>query len=52
MSRNLIELFVEAFPTAAGQALSGKSKAAWTASVDEKAQPFPCRHRALDDDIW
>ena len=41
MSRNLIELFVEAFPTAAGQALSGKSKAAWIASVDEKAQPFP-----------
>ena len=41
MSRNPIELFVEAFPAAAAQALSGKTSAAWAITVDEKPKPFP-----------
>jgi len=41
MSHTAIELFIEALPTAAGQALSEKASAAWIVTVDEKPKPFP-----------
>jgi flagellar motor switch protein FliN/FliY len=40
MSNNPIDLFVEAFSTAAGQALSAKTSATWHVSVDQQAKPF------------
>jgi flagellar motor switch protein FliN/FliY len=47
MSRTPIELFVEAFPAAAGQALSGKTSATWTVTVDPKSRPFPAAAQLL-----
>ncbi len=47
MSRNPLNLFVEALSTAAGQALSGKTSAAWTVTVDEKPEPFPAGTQML-----
>jgi flagellar motor switch protein FliN len=41
MSRTPMDLFVEALSTAAGQALSAKTSAAWTVTVDEKPKPIP-----------
>ena len=40
MSRNPTDLFVEALSTAAGHALSAKTSAAWTVTVDEKPKPL------------
>jgi flagellar motor switch protein FliN/FliY len=40
MSRTPIDLFTEAFPTAAAQVLTGKTSATWTITADEKPKPF------------
>ena len=47
MSRNSIDLFIEALPTAASQALSGKASAAWTVTLDEKPKALPAGAQVL-----
>jgi flagellar motor switch protein FliN/FliY len=47
MSRNPIDLFVEALPAAVAQAFAGKASAPWTVTVDEKPQPFPASTQLL-----
>jgi len=40
MSRNPIDLFMEALPSAATEAFSAKTSAAWSVALDEKPKPF------------
>ncbi len=47
MSDTAMGLFVQALPTAMGQALSGKGSASWTVSLDEKSKPFPAATQVL-----
>lgn len=47
MSRNPIDLFVAALPTAATQAFSAKTSAAWSVALDEKPKPFPAGAQLL-----
>ncbi len=47
MNPTPIELFVEAFSAAAGQALSGKTSATWTVTADEKPKPVPAGAQLL-----
>src|SRR5690348_13488288 len=48
MSATAIDLFVQALPAAAGQALSEKSPSPWTVSVDEKPRPLPSGVQVLN----
>ncbi len=47
MSRNPIDLFVEALRTAATQAFSAKTSAAWNVTLDEKPRSFPAGTQLL-----
>ncbi|MGA9813671.1 MAG: flagellar motor switch protein FliN [Terriglobales bacterium] len=47
MSRNPIDLFVAALPTAATQAFSAKTSAAWSVALDEKPKPSPAGAQLL-----
>jgi flagellar motor switch protein FliN len=47
MSRSPIDLFVEAFAGAAGQALSKKGSSPWSVAVDDKPKPFPAGTQLL-----
>jgi flagellar motor switch protein FliN len=47
MSRNPIDLFIEALPTAATQAFSAKTSAAWSVALGEKPKPFPAGAQLL-----
>ena len=47
MSRNPIDLFMEALPAAAAQAFSAKTSAAWSVALDEKPKPFPAGAQLL-----
>jgi flagellar motor switch protein FliN/FliY len=47
MSRNPIDLFIEALSTAAGQAFSARTSAAWSVALDEKPKPFPAGAQLL-----
>jgi len=47
MSDTAVDLFVQALPTAMGQALSGKGSARWTVTLDEKSKPFPAATQVL-----
>jgi len=42
-----IELFIEALPAAASQALAEKSPGAWTINVEDKPKPFPAGTQLL-----
>jgi hypothetical protein len=44
-----IDLFVEALSSAAAQALSQKTSAAWTVTADDKPTPRSRRRQAVDD---
>jgi hypothetical protein len=47
MSRNPIDLFVEALPAALGPILSKKAPSPWTITVDEKLKLFPAGTQLL-----
>ena len=47
MTRTPIDLFTEAFPAAAAQALTGKTSSTWTVTADEKPRPFPAGTQLL-----
>jgi flagellar motor switch protein FliN/FliY len=47
MSDNAMDLFVQALPTAMGQALSEKGSTSWTVTLDEKSKPFPAATQVL-----
>jgi flagellar motor switch protein FliN len=47
MSRNGIDLFVEALTAAAAQAFSAKTSTAWSVTLDEKPKPFPAGTQLL-----
>jgi flagellar motor switch protein FliN/FliY len=47
MSRTPIDLFLEALPAAASQALAKKTSATWTVTADDKPQPFPASTKLL-----
>ncbi len=47
MSRNPIDLFVEALPAALGPILSKKAQSPWTITVDEKLKLFPAGAQLL-----
>ena len=47
MSRNPIDLFMEALPSAAAQAFSAKTSGAWSVALDEKPKPFPAGAQLL-----
>jgi len=47
MSRNPIDLFVEALPTAAARAFSAKTSAAWNVTLDEKPRSLPAGTQLL-----
>ncbi len=47
MSRNPIDLFMEALPAATAQAFSAKTSAAWNVVLDEKPKTFPAGAQLL-----
>ena len=47
MSRNPIDLFVEALPAAAAQVFSAKTSSTWNVTLDEKPKPFPAGTQLL-----